>query len=136
VELVVSHLLAVPVEASSGRDAFALRAAREDHAVSVRLELPCGFEAQAAVRPGDEGDGPIRFFVDHPTPSNEAVRLVVLLPRPPSDVLNGDNGPKALPRRRRLPPSKRHRSSPNPCHRRSPLLLKPIRTSTSPSHSK
>src|SRR5439155_3552312 len=38
------------------------------------------FEAQAAVRPGDEGDGPIRSFVDHSTPSNEAVRLVVLLP--------------------------------------------------------
>src|SRR5881396_4344142 len=63
----VRHLLAVRVEASGSSNAFALRPAREDHAVSVRLELPGGFEAQAAVRAGDEGDGPIRFFVDHPT---------------------------------------------------------------------
>src|SRR5438552_7724392 len=96
----VRHLLALRVEASGGDNAFALRPAREDHAVSVRLELPGGFEAQAAVRAGDQGGGPIRFFVDHATPPNESVRLVILLRWPPSDVLSGDNGPKALMRRR------------------------------------
>src|SRR5439155_22457575 len=100
VQLMVRHLLALRVEASGSSNAFALRPAREDHAVSVRLELPGGFEAQAAVRAGDQGGGPIRFFVDHATPPNESVRLVILLRWPPSDVLSGDNGPKALMRRR------------------------------------
>src|SRR5437773_10092724 len=71
----VRHLLALRVEASGSSNAFALRPAREDHAVSVRLELPGGFEAQAAVRAGDQGGGPIRRFVDHATRPTSRVVL-------------------------------------------------------------